>query len=884
MYTWLPLYKELANWILTYRNKQNELCNILRKIEFEGNLEDEDKAGRKTPLMAMDPFTFFSFFMKIKNLDNRTEYFKKLKKVISLKSKIPEDYNGVPSAQPMRLWYFRFEGNRPPEVMDNLWDLAGQAVAGRLKEEAFQYIFERPGIRIAKLSQGLFWLNPEEFYPIDAHKNYLEEKGINTEVESLSDYLGVLERVKAIFQKPFYEVSYEAWRNNHEEVEDNGGINEFDEALSPFEEEEINGYRLFLRKIIQHFHIPSNDERVVFSCKQNRLSFITGQRYALTLRKEKEAVFGFISQNKLPFTVEDFTGTGPAAFYNNTNKSSEMLDSENEILAAIKIELDRTSVSGMYGSDNSQFRNWAFHGANFKQEIMSTNQPLNQILYGPPGTGKTYHTIDKAIEIIDKEFFEANKLNRRALTTRFNELLIKDLDKLEGQIAFCTFHQSMSYEDFVEGIKPELSNGKNENIGYTIKDGIFKIIARMASDALEEKETKKQQAFHLDDDDLNQAIFYKMSLGNTQLEGDEEIYDYCIENNCIVLGWGANLDYLGMDENEIFKATKDGGQSDFSAQQVNMFIHYVKPGNYIIVSNGNHRFRAIGRVTGNYEYRKDSPIQGYYHFKKVEWLLRNVDLPVSDIYNRNFQQQTLYKLKQQEIKKSFFVPAFLEKQREAEKKESLKFVIVIDEINRGNVSQIFGELITLIEEDKRWGNKETITATLPYSKKIFSVPPNLYIVGTMNTADRSVEALDTALRRRFAFELVEADTTLLKPTNDGINLPLLLQTINRRIEALLTKDHCIGHAWLMQVNDVLNLQTAFKEKILPLLCEFFYNDYAKIGLILGDAFVLQDKVTKGLFAKFDDVNELAADYEDKIIYTLKDPFELDVKDFQSIYQ
>ena len=157
-------------------------------------------------------------------------------------------------------------------------------------------------------------------------------------------------------------------------------------------------------------------------------------------------------------------------------------------------------------------------------------------------------------------------------------------------------------------------------------------------------------------------------------------------------------------------------------------------------------------------------------------------------------------------------------------------MLIIDEINRGNVSQIFGELITLIEEDKRTGEDEVLTATLPYSKKTFSVPPNLYIIGTMNTADRSVEALDTALRRRFSFEPMLPDTTKIKESPAGINLPEMLNVINARLEALLSKDHTIGHAWLMKIDTMEKLQSAFKNKILPLLQEFFYNDYAKIGL------------------------------------------------------
>lgn len=223
------------------------------------------------------------------------------------------------------------------------------------------------------------------------------------------------------------------------------------------------------------------------------------------------------------------------------------------------------------------------------------------------------------------------------------------------------------------------------------------------------------------------------------------------------------------------------------------------------------------------------------------------------------------------------------KENRAEKiKAAPPYALFIDEVNRANVSSVLGELITLIEDDKRLGSENEITnITLPYSKSLFSVPGNLYIIGTMNTADRSVEALDTALRRRFSFEPMLPDATKITESPAGINLPEMLTVINARLEALLSKDHTIGHAWLMKIDTIKKLQSAFKNKILPLLQEFFYNDYAKIGLVLGKSFVESKPVGKQ-FAKFDD--EMSADYTDKIVYSLKDPLQLQPGDFTSIYQ
>ena len=179
-----------------------------------------------------------------------------------------------------------------------------------------------------------------------------------------------------------------------------------------------------------------------------------------------------------------------------------------------------------------------------------------------------------------------------------------------------------------------------------------------------------------------------------------------------------------------------------------------------------------------------------------------------------------------------------------------KYAIFIDEINRGNVSSIFGELITLIEPDKRLGMENAMTATLPYSRDTFGVPSNVDIYGTMNTADRSVEALDTALRRRFSFKEMLPMVDELNDNMDGISLKDLLSLINERIEALVDRDHTIGHSYLINVKSMDDLNLAFKDKIIPLLQEYFYGDYGKIGLVLGEGFINITDAKENLFADF----------------------------------
>lgn len=565
---------------------------------------------------------------------------------------------------------------------------------------------------------------------------------------------------------------------------------------------------------------------------------------------------------------------------------------------------------------------------------------LNTILYGPPGTGKTYHSINKSVAIANPQFAIATA-SREQLKAEY-ERLVKD-----GQIEFITFHQSMSYEDFIEGIKPVEPKEDDEFLKYEIKDGIFKRLCEKASKVPEAKQT----GFSIADEEFQKASFYKMSLGDTSNPDDDQIYEWCINNGYIAIGRGDANDFTALSETDIQQMVP-GQLEKFSAQALNYFIHYAKVGDYVIVSYGNLQFRAIGKITGNYEFKNIEGLQ-VHQFRKVEWLWTGVELPYEEIYDRQFSQQSIYKLDKRGLKKDFLVKTGNAVPVHNKVKN---YVLIIDEINRGNVSQIFGELITLIEEDKRAGKEEALTITLPYSKKAFSVPPNLYIIGTMNTADRSVEALDTALRRRFSFAEMQPDPEILSPYcllqrlwmkhwlaepeseewkqwvieeqkfiafsgmvhdepkyialankyekegkeaewmaadaeelfagivsfKDGVNLAELLKKINSRLKILVTKDHIIGHAWLMNVFCLEDLQTAFRDKIIPLLQEFFYNDYAKIGLVLGDQFIEPKPVKTDLFAKFKGSEELAGDYTDKIIYELKDIAEIDLKDFKSI--
>lgn len=401
----------------------------------------------------------------------------------------------------------------------------------------------------------------------------------------------------------------------------------------------------------------------------------------------------------------------------------------------------------------------------------------------------------------------------------------------QNRIAFCTFHQSFAYEDFVEGLRSD-EEGK-----FILQDGIFKRICDTAT----LRETKDVSVYNFDE---NEIEFYKMSLGGIQEEDGEDIYNYCIDNNCIALGWGGNIDYKGcLDRQAVYEKFYSCNAEDdrvFNVDAINRFKNWMKKDDIIFISEGNHKIRAIAKVIGDYNYVEDSEIR-YKHFREVEWLYYGEAIGVDQILKEKvLSQQTIYQfgkidLNIQQIKR------LLTKTKPVNE-ETDNYVLIIDEINRGNISKIFGELITLIEDDKRIDATNEIKAILPYSKKSFGIPSNLYIIGTMNTADRSISMMDTALRRRFHFEELMPQPNLLPEKVGNIEVQKMLKVLNERIEFLIDRNHTIGHAYFIKENLTFEeLVEIMKFKVIPLLQEYFYEDWEKVELVLGGAGKLGDK-------------------------------------------
>ena len=396
--------------------------------------------------------------------------------------------------------------------------------------------------------------------------------------------------------------------------------------------------------------------------------------------------------------------------------------------------------------------------------------------------------------------------------------------KKEGRIAFTTFHQSFGYEEFIEGIKPIVDEEKKD-IGYTIEAGIFKKFCITAA--------KKAIIATEDMPDVSNAKVWCVLLDRG---GVSDLKKKCFEEGNIRIGW--------YEQSEII--TDDAkGLSDKAQRILLYFQDEMEIGDVIVTERNAKTIDGIGVVIGDYEYDKEDE---WPRKRKVKWLMTGTEIDITEL-NAGIQldRKTVYQLGRISSDKILNLVN--------NPKEVMKpFVFVIDEINRGNISKIFGEMITLIEDTKREGKMEQASAVLPYSGELFSVPSNVYILGTMNTADRSIALMDTALRRRFQFVEMMPDTDILKNvTVEGVEIAPILKKINERITFLYDREHTIGHAFFIKLidsPDINTLGSIFEKSIIPLLQEYFYEDYQKIQLILGDneksdpsiKFILDEKI------------------------------------------
>ena len=338
----------------------------------------------------------------------------------------------------------------------------------------------------------------------------------------------------------------------------------------------------------------------------------------------------------------------------------------------------------------------------------------------------------------------------------------------EGRIEFVTFHQSFSYEDFVEGLRPDTDGvraGDERDPGATLGGfrlkphaGAFKVISERAR-----LDTANASSKELD----RSRPVYKIALGQRWTQEDR--IREGLDKSQIHLGWGGDIDWSDErfdDFEEIRKewnAKKDPNASgkDPNIEMTFAFRSGLQIGDYVVISDGRDSYRAFGRLRGEYEFHPSASF--HPHRRTVEWIWRDDNgAERATFYSKNFRRQSAYRLDPNLIDWDGLETVVIGPNAERPIAGARPHVLIIDEINRANISKVFGELITLLEIDKRLGCENELRVRLPYSGTSFGVPPNLHIIGTMNTADRSIALLDTALRRRFSFHELMPDVSELR--------------------------------------------------------------------------------------------------------------------------
>jgi|GEM_PF-5806882 len=740
-FTWVPLYLEMCPKLLEYSPK--ELLDLIKQVLRVQNLAGlNDRLTKGDPnnseLDDIDPYTFLSFLNKTGDT-KRLAVLSLLKEEMGLESPTPTDVHGIPTSQAQSVWMFAYAYDRKPDDIEQLKTLYRQINDNTVTSDQFERVLKIKMVGKAKLTEALFCQKPNKYLPINKQtKPWLEKRGLPSYYNTLSEYQQILRTVQEADSRPFYEISWEAYQENNPLNQTDGmkyycvGVtskgDDVGSQLSRFIEESIweNGKDKYIG-IVKNVPVGA-----ILAAKTNN-------RHTGTL--DIKAI-GEVTGNEddgrillVDWIRTEFSVPGKGAAYSSTIR--EVTKQDDIDLIFFHQNLQPVKVITVIDSRYSQ----------------------NIILYGPPGTGKTYETIDLSVDIIDGDKNQDHKINK----ARFDKL------RQDGQIDFVTFHQSYTYEDFVIGLKPDVTAG---SLLFKQREGIFYKMAKRARQNFENQQ-------------------------NVEKNSPQPMRNF----NEVFIEFSAEL-----DKGPIVMKMARGGSFKITA--------FDKERQQLIITIPTGSIHELSVYTIKKTYGKN------YHLGNLQPYYRPVIEKINDLGRKQIT--------------------------EVQKNDSLlNYVLIIDEINRANMSRVFGELITLLERDKRLGAENELTVTLP-SGELFAVPPNLYLIGTMNTADKSLALLDIALRRRFEFMVKNPNYEILSDHSRK-----LLERLNRVIIThKKSADYQIGHAYFMgvtadQINTVLN------NRVIPLLMEYFNGRTDLVEKILSEATipVKRDELTYQLTAQ-----------------------------------
>lgn len=865
--TWVDFYTKFATKLLEYKDNRTELLLKLKQVFIGADLPFP-KIENGEPY-DVDPFTVFAMFNKGISDTNRIKIINSIKNEFQIKAITPEDFSGIPVVNNLKATFYYFGDERKKEDIQNLWDLFSNAIEYSENQNqenkdnvisSYQNVIWQKGVSW-NITMALFWIRPHSYINLDSRmretfKNNAFfppfDKLISEKIKSFpsgKDYFYVIEVCKnalknSMDMKSFIDMSIKAWEYNPWESVDNNWWPSLDEYNPNLTKDDWKKYILEVEK--PHHPSPMKMLKGMLelggeaSCKQ--LTAVYGghpSKYvgcAMNLGRRAKKYFN------LPVCMDDGQERYfPIPFLGKAIDDEDghqyIYKIRSELLEALN-ELDLSDINPYYEEGET---------------LQMNSIAKNTILYGPPGTGKTYNTACYAVAIVEnkdvEEILEEANDNYSDVFERYTSY------KNDGLIQFVTFHQSYGYEDFIEGIKPvlETEDEEQKDLQYKVADGVFKAFCNTARNPISQNK--------VDDLGLNKnPTVWKVSLWST---GDNSVRTECMENGHIRIGW----DDYGPEITSETDFSEIGGRN-----VLNSFIYKMQKGDIVLSCYSSTTIDAVGVVTGDYEWSGE--YDDLNRVRKVNWLVKGIEEDIVELNDGNvFTLAAVYKTKVSvsdalSIVEKYNTPTQVYENR----KQNMAFII--DEINRGNISKIFGELITLIEDSKRLGAAEELKVVLPYSQKPFGVPANVYILGTMNTADRSIAALDTALRRRFSFVEMMPDTDVLENVIvEGVNISKMLTRMNKRIEVLFDREHTIGHAYFINLTNsstIDELAEIFENKIIPLLQEYFYEDYERIRLVLADNQVDQaDKTLQFITCEDVETSQLFGNADENVLDDMK---------------
>ena len=425
-FTWIPVFKAVAGWLVDYEGRQPELVRILKDVGIDAGLDDKDEAGNTISLQEIDPFTFFCMFTKY-GIEKRKQLFAKLIQVAGLNVPPPSDFDGVPTANAMKVWMFPFKANRQDWMIPTLWKLFGQSKA-ELDSETVARALQVPGTGFAKLTEALFYVDPDRYFPIDGQtRPWLEEAGVPIPKGTLSAYMSALDEVRKRSNKPFAQLSHDAWEKNQN---------------TSFDAQVATDY---LRSRFPDTYSGTSHVAAYRTPTGRQLAFDPG------VSPVKKSTLQVFLDARPPQVPDDRVGEYPPEKSRNHHLGSHaprLAAGQQAYTVRVSSLPELVELCDWYESKPGEQSTPLL-----KPLPLMTDQPLNQILYGPPGTGKTFATINKALAILDPDFAGKHAGSRAALKSRYDELVA------EHRIRFVTFHQSFSYEDFVEGLRADSEGG-----------------------------------------------------------------------------------------------------------------------------------------------------------------------------------------------------------------------------------------------------------------------------------------------------------------------------------------------------------------------------------------------------------------------------------------